>query len=139
MNLYKQFQTDKKLENEGVFIEYGPNSKDEPIRFRVARMGPSNLRYSKMMEQRLKPYRRQIQTETIDSKLADKMMLEIFVDTILLSWEGVESEDGVKLEFNRETAIKLFTDLPDLYDDLREQAGKAALFRAEINRVDAGN
>jgi hypothetical protein len=33
----------------------------------------------------------------------------------------------------------LFNDLPDLFEDVQEQAQKAALFRADIREADAKN
>lgn len=139
MNLYNQFKTDPQLEKEGVWVQYGTTEDDKPIRFRVTRAGQNNVRYMKLMEQRLKPFRRQIQTETMDQKLARKLNLEIFVDAVLVDWENVRDESDQDLPFSRENAIKLFTDLPDIYEDLQEQATKAALFRQQTVEVDSGN
>lgn len=140
MSLFKIFKTDPKLEADGILIDYGNDEKTgKPMRFRVARMGPSNQRFAKITDQRMKPYRRQLQTETMDLKLAEKLMMEIFVDTILLGWENITGDKGGELVFNRENAIELFTALPDLYNDLREQAQKSALFREEVLENDLGN
>lgn len=139
MSLYTQFKTDEKIEQEGINVEYGTASNGKPITFKVARTGGSNTKYLKLLEARTKPYRRQIQNDTLENKLAEKIFLEVFVDSVLLGWENVEDASGTLLVFNRENAIKVFTDLPDLYNDLREQASKSALFRAEIKEADAKN
>ncbi len=139
MSLYKQFQTDKELEKDGIVVQYGENSKGQATEFRIARAGGANEAYTKRAEVVLKPYRRQIQTETIENKLAEKLLMGVFVDTVLKGWSNVEDEKGKDLPFTRENAIKLFTDLPDLYRDLREQSDKSALFRLEILEADAGN
>lgn len=138
-SLYSQFASDSKLEKEGVLLEYGENSKGLPIGIRIARAGGGNLQYIKALEAKVKPYRRQIQTETIDRKLVEKLTLEVFCKTVVLGWENVEDEAGNPLEFSYDNAIKLFTDLPDLFADVQEQAGKAVLFRKLIRETAAGN
>jgi len=139
MSLYKQFKTDEKYEVDGINIEYGTGTNNKPITFRIARAGGSNQKYLKLLESRTKPYRRQLQNDSLDLKVAEKIFLEVFVDSVLLGWENVEDAAGVPLAFTRDNAIKVFTDLPDLYNDLREQAAKSSLFRAEIKEVDAKN
>lgn len=139
MSLYKQFKTEEKFEQDGIFVEYGTGANGKPITFRVARAGGSNQKYLKLLETRTKPYRRQIQNDTLDNKLAERIFLEVFVDSVLIGWENVEDAAGAPLPFNRDNAIKLFTDLPELYNDLREQAAKSASFRAETKEADAKN
>lgn len=146
MSLYSQFKSDTNLEKTGILIQYGfvtqPNGDpdlNKPISFRIARAGGSNQAYAKRVEAETKPYRRQIQTETIDTKVAEQIMKKVFVETVLLGWENVQDEEGKELAFTKENALKLLTDLPDLYDDLVRQSNKAALFRAEVREADAGN
>lgn len=147
MSMYKQFKTDTDLEKQGIVLDYGT------FRVRVARMGGSNKKFVAQLEQRTKPLRRAIQADTVDrTKLID-VVREVFVDTVILDWEtnvgtesfpdwkqGIEASDGVSLlEFNRENVLDTLRNLPDLYDDLQEQAGKAALFRANILEEEAKN
>lgn len=138
-SLYAQFTTDAKIEKEGVILQYGTNSKNLPIGIRVARAGGANQAFNKRMEIKSKPYRRQIQTETIERKTLEKLVLEVFCETVVLDWENVEDADGNEMPFNYDNAVKLFTDLPDLFADVQEQASKSALFRAEIREAAAGN
>lgn len=137
--LYAQFTTDAKLEKEGILLEYGTASNGKPIAIRIARAGGANAQYLKRMEALVKPYRRQIQTETIDSKQVDKLIRQVYAETVVLGWENVEGKDGQPLQFTRENCLQLFEDLPDLFADIQEQAQRAALFRAEIREADAGN
>lgn len=139
MSLYTLFKTDANLEKDGIFIEYGEASNGQPTRIKIARAGGQNTAFTKALERLTKPYRKAIQTNSLDDKTADRVYKEAFIDGVLLGWENVEGPDGELLEFNRENAIKLFTDLPDLFRDLREQAENVALFRAEVREVDLGN
>jgi hypothetical protein len=149
MNLYEQFKTDGNVEKTGVLLEYGNNSQGLPICIRIARAGGSNERFAKRLEAVVKPYRRQIQTETIATEQVTKLMRKVYAETVVLGWENVElmdkNPDGSPAgtfsprEFSVEACLELFEDLPDLYQDIVEQAQRAALFRAEIREADAGN
>lgn len=139
MSLYKQFKTDNDLEKTGILLEYGTNSAGEPITIRVARAGGGNNQYSKKMELKVKPYRRQIQNETMERALIDRILKEVYAETVVLGWENVEDESGKPMAFTTENCIKLFNDLPDLFQDLQEQSQRAALFRADVLEVEAKN
>lgn len=139
MSLYKAFETNPELEKQGIVLEYGDNSKGKPIGIRIARAGGSNSAYNKRLEVLVKPYRRQIQTETIDNKVLEKLVLQAFAETVVLGWENVEDRDGNDMEHNVENVIKLFTDLPDLFKDVQEQASKAVLFREDILELESKN
>ncbi len=149
MSLYKQFKTDGSVEKDGVVLEYGISSKGKTISIRIARAGGANIRFAKLMEAKVKPHRRSIQNETMDTFLAEQIAKQVYAETVVLGWENVEfpvlDKDGnntdvmEELPYTVENCVRLFTDLPDLYMDIQEQAGRAALFRADIREVDAKN
>lgn len=149
MNLYEQFHTDKKLEKEGILLQYGENSKGQPVCLRIARAGGANERFSKRLDVASKPYRRQIQTETIDTGTVTRMMRQVYAETVVLDWENVElavkDADGnptgefTPAEYSVANCLQLFDDLPDLWLDVQDQAGRAALYRATVREADAGN
>ena len=143
--LYKQFKTDKSIETAGVWLEYGENAQGKPVRIRIARAGGANEQFSKTLDRLTKPVRRAIQTETLSQKLGRKMMIEAYAQSVVLGWENVdieESENGPEIKnapFTKENVIRLFTDLPDLFDDIQEQARKSSLFLEDILEVSAKN
>ena len=139
MSLYAQFKTDKNVEKTGIILEYGFNSKKQPIQIRIARAGGANEHYSKLLEAKIKPYRRQIQNETLDNAIAEKITKEVYAQSVILGWENVEDEKGNPIEFNVDNCVKLLTDLPDLWSDIQAQSTRAALFRADILEADAKN
>jgi len=129
---YQLFNTDKNLEQTGVTLDYGH------FWIKVARAGGSNKRYNKIAKDKLQPYQAQLRTETMDEVLADKLFREIFAESVVLGWGSTELGSGVlpdaegnPLEFTTENCIKLFQDLPDLFNDVREQANKISLFKKE--------
>lgn len=132
MNLFKQFATDPQAEKDGIRFEIGVNSQGETIAFQIARAGGQNVRYVKAIEAKTKPYRMQIQAGTIDPEIAARLMREVFAESVVIGWEGVEDENGQLLTYSPEAAATLFEQLPELYALLQEQAQNVALYRKEV-------
>ena len=137
--LYDTYGTDAELEVSGIWLDYGLNDKKKNIRFRVARAGGANSRFNKMIEVSTRPYRTQIQDDNLPSEISDPIVLEAFASTVILGWEGVTDKKGKDLEFTKENVIKLFTDLPDLWTDVRTQAAKMSNYLAAQTKADLGN
>ena len=131
MSLYQQFKTDENYERNGIWLEYGSKT-GKPVRIKIARAGGTNIKFLKALELKARPYRRQLQNDTIDPEVAEELFRQVYVESVILGWENVDTEDGKPLEFNRFNCLKLLTDLPDLFADIREQATKASLFRSEV-------
>ncbi len=139
MSLYAKFETDRSLEKQGIILDYGPNSKGVNIEIKIARAGGANDAYLKRMEAKAKPHRRQIQHETIERTQLETIVKEVYAETIVLGWTGVEDREGKDMPFTRDNCFKLFNDLPDLYADIVEQAQSGALFRVSVREADAKN
>jgi hypothetical protein len=143
MSLYKQFKTDESIERTGVLLEYGETDDGKPICIRIARAGGGNKAFERRMEAESKPYRRQLQNETIDSKQLMKILRKVYSETVVIGWENVRYESGPNagkdIPFTPENCAQLFTDLPDLFTDIQEQSRRAALFRVQELEDDAKN
>jgi hypothetical protein len=137
MGLRNNYRTDRAAEVEGVWIDVDINDHNrEPIAVKLSRMGQTNKAYTKALEERTRPHTAAIQNETLDNDLGRDIMRGVFVDTVLLDWKNLpkseltgNDDDKDDLPFNRENAIALFDELPDLYDILEAHARKAANFR----------
>lgn len=139
-SLYEQFKTDEKVEKDGVWIEYALGTDAPPARIKVARAGGSNSKYNRIFEAKAKPYRRQLAAGTLDEKTSTRIYAEVYADSVVLAWENINGPDGKPMEFTRDNIIKLFTDLPELFDDVRAQASRIAAFRSQIaTEEDSGN
>lgn len=145
MSIYDQFRTDPTLEKSGVTLDYGK------FRVLIARAGGANKRYMKVLEARTKPYRRAIQTETMDPEVASKIFKRIFAETIILNWE-TQTEDGewVKgianpdneseiLPLTVENVEKVLNELDEIFMDIKVQAEKFVLFKQSIQEEEAKN
>lgn len=139
MSLYKQFKTNSNLEKDGIIIEYGHTDQGKPIQIKIARAGGANTAYSRVLEAKVKPYRRQIQNETIERETMTGIMREVYAETVVIGWSNVQNAQGEDLEFNRENVIQLFTDLPELFEDIQSQANNVAIFRETILEEEAKN
>jgi hypothetical protein len=126
MSLYSLFETVDNLENEGIFLEISPG-----VKFKVRRMGGKNKKYSEVMAKLSRPYKRQIDQGLLEEQTARKLLQRAFIRTVLCGWEGVTDKNGVDLQYTEENAETIFTDLPDLFDVLQEEAQKLSNFKEE--------
>lgn len=139
MSVFKNYKTDSKLEADGVWLEFGNNESDVPVRVLVARAGPTNKAYTKALEQASRPFKRQISAGTFTSEQADKLMQDVFLDTIILDAQGLEDEKYQPLKFSKDTMRTVLQRFPDFYYDIRDEASKAANFREVQLEDDLGN
>lgn len=138
-SLFKQFKMDPKKQDEGVLVQYGENPDKTLPGFRLLRQNASNQRYAKTLERETNPYRRMISLGTLDTKTAERVFMRVFCLSVLIGWEHVYDATGALIPFNFDNAMKLFQELPDLYDDLVIQSQKASLFRQDTDEADAKN
>jgi hypothetical protein len=133
-NPYEMFKTNANAEVErGIDLDYGD------FKIRIVRAGGANKKFSQLLTAKMRPYRRQIDNDTLDPAVADRLMAEVYADTIILGWDGVCGEDGKPLSFSKENVVKILTDLPDMFRDIQSQAMLAANFKIEERKEDAKN
>ena len=131
---YELFGTDKNLEaGDGVDIDYGD------FVITIHRAGGTNTDYKRVFAEKLKPYQRQYENGTMDDDTFDKIIVEVFAETVVKGWRGFTDADGNELDWTRENVIKVLTDLPDLVRDIVEQARNFANFRAENKEAASKN
>lgn len=139
MSLYQSYETDPKKETDGVPLELGVNSKGQPITFTVAREGGRNVQYQKVAEHIFKPYRRQIQHNQIDPVKLDELLARCYSKAVVKGWDGVEDRKGNPLPFSEENCYKLLTDLPVVFDSIKEVARDYNQYLLEQLEEDAKN
>lgn len=129
MSLFKQFETNRKKEQDGIEITYAPNADGSIPTFILARIGPSNVEFQKAIERETRPYQRLIDAKQLPKEKDLEIGLRVFCTTILKGWRNVQNRDGSLLEFNLQNAMFLMESLPDLYSDLRTQAVDASNYK----------
>lgn len=133
-SIYDKFATDKKLEQEGIVLDYG-----DGLELRIARAGGSNVKFEKVVQLKMKKYDRLVKNDLLDPGQMREVMREVLAETVVLGWKGVTDRQGNDIPFSKEACIQLFKDLPDLFDDVLEQSRKANLFKESILEEEAGN
>lgn len=133
---YDLFKTDEKMEaEEGVTLDYGD------FKIQITRAGGGNKKYSKLLNKKLRPFKRRLETDTMEEEMARKIMVETFANSIIIGWEsknaegefeiGIHDENSEIVEYNKANVIATLNNLPDLFRDIQIQADKVSLFRAE--------
>jgi hypothetical protein len=140
-----RFKTDGKAAVEGVWIEYEPNTDGTTPRFCIARISKQNKKYQAAFRAATAPYldeKGMVDFERMPDDVAEKLLLDVFVGTVLISWSNFQPEDdGVELKFTREAALEILgsDDWVDLYDELNNAAHKTSNFRQKAVKAQAKN
>lgn len=131
---YDLFKNNEELESgAGVTIEYPGFS------ITIHRAGGSNKRFAQILSAKMKPYRHQLDRGMLADEVSRRILFEAYAEGIVVGWKNVKDADGNEMAFTKENVVKLFSDLPDLFSDIRLQAENAALFREEQEKADEKN
>lgn len=134
MSLYKTYKTSNEKENNGIPIKFpgSPTSSGKIPTFYVGRISKKNKRFQKVTDQLYKPYRKNKNgLKNMSDEVAEDILKKSFIKGCLRGWENIENADGVEIPFTEENADKLFSDLPDLFEHLMEQANDLSLYLDE--------
>lgn len=144
VSIYDLFETDEARETRGISLNFGEAGK-----MFVARAGGANKAYQKKLMELSAPYRRELQIAAKAKNKApservitmmNKLTMEAFAHTVVLGWEDMLGKDRKPLgQFSAEKCLKLFQDLPALFDEVQEQASELANFQTEENEGDLKN
>lgn len=140
--LRKMFETDKSVEKDGIWIEYAPG-----VEVRIARAGGANKRFAKTMKRLSQPYRRALQTNSIDENILLGLFIKGYARAIVLEWKGFtkdlithdDADADTVLDLNQENCEAVLQEQPDLFADIQKAGDDISLFRAEINEADSKN
>lgn len=143
--LFSEYSTNKAKEDDGTWVPIPLNPEGVNPEFRLRRLSKRNKAFSKRLDAKMKPHRKKLEHGVLSNEVAEGIMIDVFVDTILIDWRnvfgmtGVMGEDGVVIPFTRENAIELLTKVPELYDILDDLARDASTFKDYIEEQEAKN
>ena len=131
---YSLFGTDKNLESgDGVSLDYPGFS------ITIRRAGGSNVDFSRVLSEKLRPYRKKLDKGTMDDKVSEKILLETYAETVVINWKNVKDRKGHDMPCTAHNCVKLFTDLPDLFRDVQDQANDYKLFLEDQEELEEKN
>lgn len=140
MSLYEVYETDPNLEKDGVHLEVGLSKAGKVVTIKLRRAGGANQRFAKVFEQKSKPFRRLMDIPgALDPAVQERVMREVYAESVVAGWENVEDKAGNEMPFTRDNVIKLFTDLPDLFRRVVKESQEMDLYRAEVRAEESGN
>lgn len=137
MSIYDAFETDSQKESVGVWVEYPPNADGSIPRFKIAAMSSENVKYSKVLEKLSKPYSGNF--EAMGERVAERILMQAFVQGILREWENVQTKEGTTIVFSEPNAIDFFSGIKRLYQDLNNKAKSIQLFKSAQQEEAAKN
>lgn len=146
MSMYKSFGTEKSLEVEGVWTNYGD------FRVKIAHAGGANKPFLTYGEQVMKPFRRAIESGSFPRERMEGILFDIYAKHVVKGWEvntgkngednwvpGIEGPDGETIPFTYDNVMKTFRALPALFYDIKEVAESIAAYRQMDLEEESGN
>ena len=139
MSLYSQFKTNKNAEESGIVVKFKANEDGSIPSFRIGRANRFNIKWAKTFEAETRPFKNDLEAKLVSEQDAEKINIRVFVKGLLYGFENVQDENGKLIEFNEENAIKLLSDLPDLFDILDKKSNDPNNFLQVNLKEDAKN
>tara|TARA_R110000803_G_scaffold28011_5_gene65077 strand:- start:1658 stop:2056 length:399 start_codon:yes stop_codon:yes gene_type:complete len=122
--MLEMFASDPDQEKNGIWLDYGNGT-----RIKMARAGGANEKFKRTMTAKMKPHKRLLDSEQMPDDLAEKIMHEVYAQTVVLDWEGVAELDGTAIPYTHANVISVFERFPAFFQDIIEQAGKLSMFQ----------
>ena len=145
-SIFKTYQTDESLEKDGVYVDF------DDLRVLIRRAGGSNTQFKKVFQALLKPYKYQVQNETLSEDQSTLLLAKAYAKQVIKEmsvrkevkgkevWEiGVPTESGKVIEFNEENVVNLLVSLPDFFDDIQNISKNLSLYRQDEEDEDLKN
>lgn len=131
----------------GVWTEFYLATTGDTIKLKMALADASiNTEYQKALRNGLSVHSRALDVYSKGSDMPPKLVKEIadigrrvFVEQIVLGWEGMEAKDGSPLKYSADACLALFEEFPELDKQAQAQAAKVERYRVAVLDAQAGN
>lgn len=112
MALKDRYKTESDCVRDGVWFDFEQNTDGTTPRFKLAFAGKQNKKYAAAMRKWTSKFEDENGVpdfRALQEDQADKFILDVFADTILIDWENFQPEDdGDNIEFSRDNIIEIF-------------------------------
>ena len=120
------YDTDSDKESE-VGVEIPLN---DGISINVLRAGGSNKKYARAFYRITAPYQRRMNSGQLDDDTSDRLMMEVYAESIVVSWKGIRRKgDTEDLPCTKENIMNLFKGSRNVFTIVKEVANDLAQFQ----------
>lgn len=130
--LHDQYDTDERLETDGVWNQMG-----KELRIKIARA--RNPEYVKMFNRRARPHQHAMRNNTLSEDVAEQLMLDVEARTILVDWDGLKDADGNAVPYSPEMARDLLHAMPEFRRHVLELAEEIGNYQRKADEEAEGN
>lgn len=130
-----QYAFDEDLAENGRVVHL-----DKTSSLTICRWG--NKKFLAMFSELMKPYgnarSQQFNRLEMDGSEQSEIMLQVVAKTVLVDWEGM-TDDGKKLKYSPENAIRMFRKYDSFLGDVVKVAQEDANFKSDVMEEELGN
>lgn len=131
---FDAYEMDENLESgEGVRVEY-----DDGRAFILHRAGGSNRKFGRLLQAKMKPVQRRVETGTLPDSVAERILRDCYAEAVIVGWDGITA-GGKAVPFSKENVLAFLEQQPEVFRAIQRDANDLALFRAEEREADLGN
>lgn len=131
----ERYQTDRELEDGGVWVDYG-----DELMVCVRRI---NSAKSREVRRKLeKPYARAFRNQDMPESLSEELLNKQVAEAIVVDWKGVpDPDDNTKmLPCTPENVLRMVKEFPDFRDDILTASMERATFqKAELEDAEGNS
>lgn len=127
--MLKFTKTDRKLELEGVWLDYD-DGLGNILKVKIAR-SDGNPHYEAKLAKLMSPYQKKIENgKNIGNDVAKKIMTKVAATELLLDWDenALKDEDGKPVKYSEENSLELLTQDSDLREFVLTESGEQSNF-----------
>lgn len=119
---YARYKTDKKLEEEGQWVDFG-----DGVKVKVARLNSErSIAARRKLE---KPYSKI--RGSIPESIQEEILTKQVAEAVIIAWEGVTDERGKEIECTYENKVKILNEFKDFRFDVVTASVEAETFKAQ--------
>jgi hypothetical protein len=127
-----RYKTDKSLEEEGVWVDFGAG-----VQVKIARITSSK---SKDVRRKLeRPMVRQSRGQDLTLEQLEYLMIEQLAQAVVKDWKGVTDEEGNPLPFSEANCRDIISKFPDFREDIATVSMERESFRNVALQEELGN
>jgi hypothetical protein len=98
-------------------------------KWHIAQSGVINPKFTLVSKIKFRPYSKQIRNKTLYPEISTRVLAEIYAETVVKGWDGVNDEQGNPQPFTQENVISRLINTPGLLADIQHQSLIASNFR----------